>query len=142
MASASLRPSLARAEGNRASFSTAERALFTTCDFWTAVCSHRLAAHLSHGALEALRYASILFAAIGAGEVARDVNVAIDELRHAPQEQQQCLAKLQERLLETLDPVDQLIARLAETLGLGQESAATRTAPAANRRRVSKHSLT
>ena len=127
LAEARLRPAVSRAAGNRTSFSSAERALYTACDFWTAVSTHSLAPHLSLGPLDALRYASILFAAIGADGVVRDVTAAIDELQRAsyPHQQVQCLAKLQERLLKTLEPVDQLIARLAETLSLGHVSAST-----------------
>jgi hypothetical protein len=46
---------------------------------------------------------------------------AIGELAGAAHRQapRQCLSRLQEKLLETADPVDLLIARLAERLGLG-----------------------
>jgi hypothetical protein len=90
--------------------SAVERALFTACEFWTAVCSRKLALHLGMPPLNALRYASILYAALGAHAVADDMVRAIGELKRAshPLEQHQYLTKLQERLLRTRDPVDQL----------------------------------
>jgi hypothetical protein len=91
------------------------------CDFWTAVCSRSLAPHLGERPLDALRYLSILYTAIRADEVAAAVIVAISELESSsgPQEQHHCVATLQERLLWTKDPVDQLIAGLAQTLRWG-----------------------
>jgi hypothetical protein len=119
--SASLRSTLMRAARERLQFSSAERALFTACEFWVAVCSRQLAPHLGVGPLDALRYTSILYAALRADGVAAAIIVAINELEGTsdPQEQHQCLAKLQEQLLSTPDPVDHLIAHLAQTLGWG-----------------------
>lgn len=126
MASASLRSTLTSAAREHVQFSSAERALFTACEFWAAVCSRTLASHLALSPLDALRSAGIVYAAIGANEVVVDVIAAIVELKLAsqPQVQHQCVTKLQERLLGTRDPVDQLIARLAETLSFGSESGA------------------
>lgn len=123
MASARLRSTLTRTAPDPTQFSSAERAIFTACEFWAAVCSRKLALHLGVAPIDALRYASILYAAIQADSVAADLIVAIDELKRTAnsQEQHQCLAKLQERLLGTRDPVDELIARLAETLGWGSK---------------------
>jgi hypothetical protein len=119
--SASLRSTLTRAARERLPFSSVERALFTACEFWVAVRSRKLASHLGVGPLDALRYTSILYTAIRADGVAAAVIIAINELAciSDPQEQHQCLAELQERLLRTRDPVDHLIAHLAKTLGLG-----------------------
>lgn len=119
--SASLRVALTRAARDRLQFSSAERALFTACEFWVAVCSGNLAPHLGVAPLDALRYASILYTAIRADGVAAALIVAINQLECAadPQEQHQCLAKLQEQLLSTRDSVDHLIAHLAQTLRLG-----------------------
>lgn len=118
---ASMRSTLTRAARERLQFSSAERALFTACEFWVAVCSRKLAPHLGVGPLDALRYAGILYTAIRADGVAAAVIVAINELECTsdPQEQHECLAKLQEQLLRTHDPVDHLIAHLAKTLRWG-----------------------
>ncbi len=116
-----MRVALTRVARDRIQFSSAERALFTACEFWVAVCSRKLAPHLGADPIDALRYTSILYTAIRADGVAAAVIIAINELAciSDPQEQHQCLAELQERLLRTRDPVDHLIAHLAKTLGLG-----------------------
>jgi hypothetical protein len=123
MANASLRL-LSRAAQSGVQFSLAERSLFLACEFWTAVCTRGLAAHLGADAIDALRYIGMIYSAIGAHGVASAAFVAIGELQSAahPQERHRCLANLQERLLKTRDPVDELIARLAENLGLGSGS--------------------
>jgi hypothetical protein len=104
-----------------AQFSPAERALFMACEFWTAVSGRRLVAHLGGDPSEALRYMSIIYSGISAHGVASAMMMTLGELDTTshPQARHDCVAALQERLLNTVDPVDRLIARLAENLGLG-----------------------
>lgn len=124
LSSASLLPAFDRATRRRVPFSPAERALFMACEFWSAVLARSLAAHSGSNAVDMLRYMHILYSAIGAQAVANEMVIAIGELADAPdpQAQRHCLGKLQENLLGTGDPVDQLIAGLAERLGLGSSS--------------------
>lgn len=124
VASASLRSTFLMAARNGVQFSATERALFTTCEFWIAVRAGNLAPYVAPGPSDALRYVGILYAAIGADSVAAAVFDAAGEFERAvrPQERERCLAMLEERLLTTTDPVDQLIARLAVTLGFAPKS--------------------
>jgi hypothetical protein len=126
LASASMVSTFEKAGQLGVQFSPAERALFMACEFWTAVSTRRLAAHPGMGSIDALRYMSMIYLSMGAHGVASAVIVAIGELECAPrpQDRHQCLATLQEKLLKTRDPVDQMIARLAESLGLGSRSTA------------------
>jgi hypothetical protein len=102
-------------------FSLAERALFQACEFWNAISARRVVEHLGAGAIDALRYMSIIYSAIGAHGVARAMVLAIAELEgtSVPQTRHEHLATLQVLLLKTGDPVDELITRFAQKLGLG-----------------------
>lgn len=53
------------------------------CEFSTAVCSRELAARLGLNSIDALRYVSMIYAAIGADAVAGDLMVAGGEFGHA-----------------------------------------------------------
>ncbi len=121
VATATLRLAFGKAVRDRAPFSPAERAIFTACDFWTAVCARELGSYLGPHPVETLRYIGILYVAIGAHGVANAIVVAVKELEcdSIAQQHQRCLSRLQARLLESRDPVDSLIARLAQTLGIG-----------------------
>jgi hypothetical protein len=125
VSSAALLPIFGGAIQKKTQFSLTERALFVACEFWTAVGARTLVAHVGSDAVETLRYMSILYLAIGAHGVANDMMIAVDELVSVsvsvsdPRTQRQCLIKLQNNLLKTRDPVDPLIARLAEKLRLG-----------------------
>jgi hypothetical protein len=122
VSSACLLSTFDRAVQSRAQFSPAERALFMACEFWIAVMSRRLVAqHSVSDAIDTLRYMSILYSALGAPGVANEIIAAIDELGGASHSaaHRHCLGKLQENLLKVREPVDLLIARLAEKLGLG-----------------------
>ena len=120
--SARLRPTFVRALEERAQFSVTERVLFTTCDFWAAVCSRKLETHLDSNPLDNLRYTLVLYAALGANEVVSELTAVVHELQRGSQPQTLVLAKLQERLLRTRDPIDDLIVRLAIRLGFGSHS--------------------
>jgi hypothetical protein len=88
------------------------------------VRARKLIEHLGTDSIDALRHMSIVYLGIGAHAVANDMIIAIDELALSSHSQVQdsALAALQERLLKTADPVDRLIARLAENLGLAAKS--------------------
>jgi hypothetical protein len=125
LSSASLLSTFDRAIQGGAQFSSAERSLFMACEFWTTVMARKLVArHGGSDAVDTLRHMSILYAAIGAQGVVNELTIAIGEFEGVshPQTQRQCLSKLQENLLKTREPVDLLIARLAEKLGLGRAS--------------------
>jgi hypothetical protein len=124
MANASLLLTFKRAAQGGMKFSLTERALFMACEFWTAVCSRKLAPHLGVDSIDALRYMGMIYAGIGADGVASALIAAVGDFEHAshPQDRHRCLASLQERLLKTREPVDQLVARAAEKLGLGSGS--------------------
>jgi hypothetical protein len=120
-ASASLLSTFNRASRRGVQFSLAERALFMACEFWTAISERNLAAHLGADSIDALRYMSIIYSSIGAQAVVSAMGAAIVEIEGTAHQltRNKCLAALQERLLKTQDPVDQLIARMAVKLGLG-----------------------
>jgi hypothetical protein len=121
LASASLVSTFEKAAKRGVQFSLAERALFLACEFWSAISARRVIEHLGAGSIDALRYLSIIYSAIGAHGAARAMVDAIGELEGAshPQSQHKSLASLQVSLLKTQEPVDELIARFAENLRLG-----------------------
>jgi hypothetical protein len=121
LASASLISIVEKAAKGGVQFSLAERALFLACEFWSAISARRVIEHLGAGSIDALRYMSIIYSAIGAHGAARAMVDAIGELEGAshPQSQHKSLASLQVSLLKTQEPVDELIARFAENLRLG-----------------------
>jgi hypothetical protein len=111
---------LVRAARGGQPFSPPERALFAACEFWVAVERRALPVHLGANVADPLRYQSIVFAAMGAHHVARALIAGVGEFSRSatPLEGLKCLTVLQERLSRTQDPVDELIAGLADTLGL------------------------
>jgi hypothetical protein len=106
-----------------AEFSLVERALFMACEFWIAAATNTLITHLGAAPLDRLRYMGIVYSALGAPGVANAVIDAVGELKCAPtaQGRRTCLLALQDRLVGTDDPVDQLIACLVENLEVGSE---------------------
>ena len=120
VASQALSSLLARAARGGVQFSAPERALFTACEFWVAVERRALPVHLGANVADPLRYQSIIFAAMGAHHVARALINGVGEFSNSatPLEGLKCLTALQERLSRTQDPVDELIAGLADSLGL------------------------
>ena len=119
-ASAALPALLERAGRGGAEFSAPERALFAACEFWVAIQTRSLGAYLGPLGVDPLRYLSIVYAAMGAPDLARLLMVGVGELRDAatPAERLMRLAALQELMARTQEPVDQLIAELAQSLGL------------------------
>jgi hypothetical protein len=120
VASQALASLLVRAARGGMQFSPPERALFTACEFWVAVERRALPVHLGANVADPLRYQSIIFAAMGAHHVACTLIIGVGEFSKSatPLEGLKCLTVLQERLSRTQDPVDELIARLADNLGL------------------------
>ena len=109
---------LERAAEGADDFSISERALYVACEFWAAVESRTLRVFLGPAAAEQLRYVAIVYSAIGADGVAREVKQALLALSLADTSSQSalCVASLQERLRYTADPLDDLITRFAQRL--------------------------
>ena len=97
------------------SFSLAERALVTICEFWSAVESRQLTWHLGDDPAERLRYVAIVCRALGAAEAAQIVEAALHRLACArtSEQRKRCVAELAVNLQQTNDPVDALISRFA-----------------------------
>jgi hypothetical protein len=119
-ASSALSALLVRASRGGEQFSAPERALFVACEFWVAVQGRTLVTHLGPLGADSLRYLSIVYAAMGAPGMARLMIAGVGEMEGAatPAERMQRIAALQERMAGIQEPVDQLIAALAESLGL------------------------
>jgi hypothetical protein len=120
VASLALSALLERAARGGGQFTEPERALFTACEFWAAVETHTLHAHLGPHAADSMRTLSFVYSAMGARHVARMLVTGVAELREqtTPLYRHKYLEALQQRLSRTQDPVDQLIADLAHDLGL------------------------
>ena len=125
-ASAALRALLERAGRGGAQFTAPERALFAACEFWVAVQTRTLDAYLGPLGADQMRHVSIVYAAMGAPDLARLLIVGIGGMRDAaaPAERLNYLAALQELMARAQEPVDQLIAELAQSLGLGSAPSA------------------
>jgi hypothetical protein len=119
-ASAALSTLLQPAGCGGAQFTAAERALFTACEFWVAVQTRTLGTYLGPLGADPMRYLSIVYAAMGAPDLARLLIAGIGGMREAATaaERLKYLAALQEHMARTQEPVDQLIAELAQSLGL------------------------
>lgn len=130
VASLALSPLFERATSGGVQFSAAERALFTASEFWVAIKTRTLVAHLGPHNLDALRYLSIVYSAMGAHHVARILTTGVGEMGDTatPQDRLKCLTALQERMVRTHDSVDQLIAGLAHKLGLSSVTRPDRVA--------------
>ena len=119
-ASLALSALLERAVRGGGQFTVAERSLFSACEFWAAVETRTVAAHLGAHAADTLRNLSIVYSAMGAHHVARVLMAGIGEIdiTASPSVRFACLTALQQQMASTADPVDQLIAGLAHSLGL------------------------
>ena len=113
-----LLPILERAAAGANDFSRAERILYTTCEFWAAVGTRSIVAHLGSEVVDNLQNAIIAFSTIGAEHVESTLNAVNCALANARTKQGrlECLAALEHDLPKTQDPVDVLIARFAEDL--------------------------
>jgi hypothetical protein len=105
-------------------FTAPERALSSACQLWVSVHTRTLGAYLGSHAADALRYLSIVYVAMGAHHVARILVTGLDEMGDTatPLGCLQCHAALQDCMARTQDPVDQIIAALACSLGLSAVS--------------------
>jgi hypothetical protein len=109
---------LLRAAAGAGGFSTRERLFCTACEFWAAVESYELEAHLAADPLNASINAGFAFHTIGATDAAHRIAGAARRWSSSP-EPHSCAryaADLQLALVQTTDPVDQLIAKLATEL--------------------------
>jgi len=106
---------LEEAAGDRSEDSIAARALCSACEFWAAVSKGTLRQHLGAKMAERLRYAALVYQAMGAIRVANTIHEALAELACTPIaiQRQQLVGMLQERLLGSTDPLQDLIVRLA-----------------------------
>jgi hypothetical protein len=113
-----LLPILKRAAAGANDFSRAERILYTTCEFWAAVGTRSMVAHLGSEVVDNLESAIFAFSAIGAEHVENTLNAVFGDLAKAPtvQGRLECLAALEDDLSNTHDPVDELIACFARDL--------------------------
>ena len=107
---------LERADEGCENFSMADRILFTACEFWVAVEGGTLKAFLGTNALEQLRCCGFAYRAIGAVEVAREVEAALKALSLADNggRRVQCIEGLQSRLRQSAEPTSDLIDRFSQ----------------------------
>ena len=109
---------LLRAAADASGFSTRERLFCTACEFWAAVETCELGAHLAGDPLNGSINAGFALHTIGAADAANRIAVAARHWLSSP-EPRSCAryaADLQITLLQTTDPVDQLIAKVATAL--------------------------
>ena len=109
-----------RAAAEESGVSNTESCLFQACELWAAAKSRTLSAHLGVDAAATLPRIGTIFATIGAPGVARDLDMAFVDLAESEGavHRQSCIDALQNRLLNTDEPVDSLLARFAvELLG-------------------------
>jgi hypothetical protein len=95
--------------------SIAAHALYGACEFWAAVNNGTLRHYLGARAAVRLRFAAIVYTAMGATRVANSIYEALAELPDTATTVQceQCAVLLQRRLRGSVDPLHDLIARLA-----------------------------
>jgi hypothetical protein len=93
--------------------SLAERALFAACDCWSAASTGSLTWHLGVDPAVRLRSLASIYAAIGAKQTARLMELALGELPGARSEQhcQQLIARLEVAILRTRANVEELLHR-------------------------------
>ena len=102
-----------------ARFTLAERVLVTACEFWALAMAGELHSQTELRAIGKLRFASTVYEAIGADGVADELRIAHGDLARLQTRLQRKsrLKLLEARLRVSAEPVDQLLAQLAENLG-------------------------
>jgi len=107
---------LERADDGCEDFSMVDRILFTACEFWVAVEAGTLKAFLGSPASEQLRCSAFAYRAIGAVEIAREVEAALRALGLADTggRRVQCIEGLQARLRQSAEPTSDLIDRFSQ----------------------------
>jgi hypothetical protein len=106
---------LDRAAAGQLDFSRVERHLWVASEFWAAVNSCELDAHLDSAANDPLCEARFAFSSIGAEHVVDALyRAAVGAAGTQPRAvRRHCIADLENELLRVPDPVDVLIARFA-----------------------------
>jgi hypothetical protein len=101
-----------------ARFTLAERVLVTACEFWALAMAGELHSQTELRAVGKLRFASTVYDAIGAGGVADELRIAHGDLSRLQTRLQRKsrLKLLEARLRVSAEPVDRLLAHLAENL--------------------------
>ena len=115
MTSVALLALLDRAAAGQLDFSRVERHLWVASEFWAAVNSCELDAHLDSAANDPLCEARLAFSAIGAERFVDALQrAAVGAAGTQPRAvRRHCIADLENELLRVPDPVDVLIARFA-----------------------------
>ena len=105
-----------KAANEDSEFSLEEWILFTACEFWAAVSSGELRAHLDAKPADGLRSAGLAMASCGAERIARSIFAALDELRNTNTHQGRdaFIARLEIDLQGTQDPMDALLGQMAQ----------------------------
>ena len=103
------------ADGDALEFSSAEKILYTACQFWAALASRELDRYLGNQSISRLILAFEAFSSIGAVRVASVLRVAIGDWPEHPSVSWlgEHAQELESRLLDTDESVDQLIAQFA-----------------------------
>jgi hypothetical protein len=109
---------LERVMRGHSDFTLQERVFVTACEFWVLAMGRELHELTDPRAVARLRFAAMVYDAIGAAGVAGALHAAHGDLVHLPTrvQRQKRLKLLEERLLLSADPVDTLLARFEEQL--------------------------
>jgi len=107
---------LNRATTDESDFSRDERVLCTACEFWAAVSTDELHAHLGSQPQDRLRAAAFALNSLGAVVLAQAILAGLRELRklNSQKHRDEYVAGLQQRLRATEESVDVLIGLFAE----------------------------
>jgi hypothetical protein len=102
-----------------ARFTLAERVLVTACEFWALAMAGELHSQTELRAIGKLRFASTVYDAIGARCVADELRIAHGDMARLQTRLQRKsrLKLLEARLRVSAEPVDKLLAHLADSLG-------------------------
>jgi hypothetical protein len=124
---------LARVAQGRNDFTLAERVFVAACEFWVLAMGRELHALTNLRAIGKLRFAAMVYDAIGAVGVAGALQAAQGDLIQLKTQAQRRgrLMLLEEWLLLSREPVDTLLAQLADNLASAEATArpaATRSA--------------
>ena len=116
---------LGRTATGSGNFTADERALYTLCEFWAAAAGRELNAHLRSGGMQRLRCLIPVFNCVGAVDATRILAHAHRDLAGnlTSGYRQRRIKELEEQLVNSIDPIDQQIAVLANALNSLQASA-------------------
>jgi hypothetical protein len=104
-----------RSGDDGADLSRTEAVLLAVCRFWAAAAERKLASHLEPDPVATLLTGFEAFSEVGAVRVASTLRVALGECPAEPPARwlQACALELEDRLLNTDDAMDHLIAQFA-----------------------------